>query len=104
MMIVYRVRRDSRGSYSDILQANRQRTWSRLSYDCFCSGTTAVTVLKQGDCLVISNLGDYSLAVLGTRGSKNNLKAVQLTVDLKPCVQSQYLLLLLQHAFFRFRL
>ncbi|KAJ0234968.1 protein phosphatase 2C 65 [Hirschfeldia incana] len=57
-------------------------------YDSFCSGTTAVTVLKQGDFLVIANLGD-SRAVLGTRGSKNNLKAVQLTVDLKPCVQRE---------------
>ncbi|CAH8334486.1 unnamed protein product [Eruca vesicaria subsp. sativa] len=58
-------------------------------YDSFCSGTTAVTVLKQGDCLVIANLGD-SRAVLGTRGGKNSsLKAVQLTVDLKPCVQRE---------------
>ncbi|VVB12818.1 unnamed protein product [Arabis nemorensis] len=57
-------------------------------YDSFCSGTTAVTVLKQGDCLVIANLGD-SRAVLGTRGSKNNFNAVQLTVDLKPCVQRE---------------
>ncbi|KAF8103767.1 hypothetical protein N665_0185s0039 [Sinapis alba] len=57
-------------------------------YDSFCSGTTAVTVLKQGDSLVIANLGD-SRAVLGTRGSKNILKAVQLTVDLKPCVQRE---------------
>ncbi|KAJ4882230.1 putative protein phosphatase 2C 65 [Raphanus sativus] len=57
-------------------------------YDSFCSGTTAVTVLKQGDCLVIANLGD-SRALLGTRGGKNSLKAVQLTVDLKPCVQRE---------------
>ncbi|CAN8257465.1 unnamed protein product [Cochlearia groenlandica] len=57
-------------------------------YDSFCSGTTAVTVLKQGDCLVMANLGD-SRAVLGTRGSKNSLKAVQLTNDLKPCVQRE---------------
>ncbi|XP_009122858.1 probable protein phosphatase 2C 65 isoform X2 [Brassica rapa] len=57
-------------------------------YDSFCSGTTAVTVLKQGDCLVIANLGD-SRAVLGTRGGKSSLKAVQLTVDLKPCVQRE---------------
>jgi len=83
-------------------------------YDSFCSGTTAVTVFKQvnqqslklyeffktvdqkklkdvlsnilqADCLVIANLG-HSRAVLGTR-SKNSFKAVQLTVDLKPCVQ-----------------
>jgi serine/threonine protein phosphatase PrpC len=56
-------------------------------YDSFCSGTTAVTVFKQADCLVIANLG-HSRAVLGTR-SKNSFKAVQLTVDLKPCVQRE---------------
>ncbi|XP_043689771.1 probable protein phosphatase 2C 66 [Telopea speciosissima] len=51
--------------------------------DCFCSGTTAVTLVKQGQDLVLGNLGD-SRAVLGTRDDENNLAAVQLTVDLKP--------------------
>lgn len=51
--------------------------------DCFCSGTTAVTLLKQGEDLVMANVGD-SRAVLGTRDDDNSLKAVQLTVDLKP--------------------
>uniref|UniRef100_A0A0C9S124 TSA: Wollemia nobilis Ref_Wollemi_Transcript_28262_2452 transcribed RNA sequence n=1 Tax=Wollemia nobilis TaxID=56998 RepID=A0A0C9S124_9CONI len=51
--------------------------------DCFCSGTTAVTLVKQGQDLVIGNVGD-SRAVLGTRGENNSLNAVQLTVDLKP--------------------
>ncbi|CAL9002912.1 unnamed protein product, partial [Prunus brigantina] len=52
--------------------------------DSFCSGSTAVTVVKQGDHLVIANLGD-SRAVLGTRsGEKNQICSVQLTVDLKP--------------------
>nr|BAJ33703.1 unnamed protein product [Eutrema halophilum] len=53
------------------------------SVDCFCSGTTAVTLIKQGQYLVVGNVGD-SRAVLGTRDSKNALVAVQLTVDLKP--------------------
>ncbi|KAL9260406.1 putative protein phosphatase 2C 33, partial [Drosera capensis] len=53
------------------------------SIDCFCSGTTAVTLIKQGQLLVIGNVGD-SRAVLGTRGEDNSLLAVQLTVDLKP--------------------
>ncbi|KAL8101602.1 putative protein phosphatase 2C 72 [Apium graveolens] len=52
--------------------------------DCACSGTTAVTVTKQGDDLLIANLGD-SRAVLGTM-SKNGIRAVQLTTDLKPSV------------------
>ncbi|XP_073305300.1 probable protein phosphatase 2C 33 [Primulina huaijiensis] len=53
------------------------------SIDCFCSGTTAVTLVKQGRDLVIGNVGD-SRAVLGTRDENNALVAVQLTVDLKP--------------------
>lgn len=51
--------------------------------DCFCSGTTAVTLIKQGQNLVIGNVGD-SRAVLGTRDKDDSLLAVQLTVDLKP--------------------
>ncbi|KAK4487928.1 hypothetical protein RD792_003666 [Penstemon davidsonii] len=51
--------------------------------NCFCSGTTAVTLVKQGHDLVIGNIGD-SRAVLGTRDEHNSLIAVQLTVDLKP--------------------
>nr|ABR16400.1 unknown [Picea sitchensis] len=51
--------------------------------DCFCSGTTAVTLLKQGEDLVMGNVGD-SRAILGTRDNDNSLIAVQLTVDLKP--------------------
>ncbi|XP_078163393.1 putative protein phosphatase 2C 66 isoform X2 [Carex rostrata] len=50
------------------------------SIDCFCSGTTAVTL---GFDLVVGNLGD-SRAVLGTRDDDNILIAEQLTVDLKP--------------------
>ncbi|CAN8269753.1 unnamed protein product [Cochlearia groenlandica] len=53
------------------------------SVDCFCSGTTAVTLIKQGQYLVVGNVGD-SRAVMGTRDSNNALVAVQLTVDLKP--------------------
>lgn len=51
--------------------------------DSFCSGSTAVTLVKQGQDLIIGNLGD-SRAVLGTRNIDNNLVALQLTVDLKP--------------------
>ncbi|KAF2288445.1 hypothetical protein GH714_007534 [Hevea brasiliensis] len=58
------------------------------SIDSFCSGTTAVTVVKQGNHLIIANLGD-SRAVLGTRCNKNQLKPVQLTVDLKPNIASE---------------
>ncbi|KAJ9546112.1 hypothetical protein OSB04_025819 [Centaurea solstitialis] len=51
--------------------------------DCFCSGTTAVTLVKQGQDLIIGNVGD-SRAILCTRDRKDSLIAVQLTIDLKP--------------------
>ncbi|KAK4795031.1 hypothetical protein SAY86_013025 [Trapa natans] len=51
--------------------------------DCFCSGTTAVTLVKQGEHLILGNLGD-SRAVLATRDKDNSLVAIQMTVDLKP--------------------
>ncbi|RZC51718.1 hypothetical protein C5167_020141 [Papaver somniferum] len=56
--------------------------------DCSCSGTTSVTVIKQGEDLVIANLGD-SRAVLGTRSDNGELMAVQLTTDLKPSVPEE---------------
>ncbi|MCL7051501.1 hypothetical protein MKW94_020880 [Papaver nudicaule] len=52
-------------------------------FDCSCSGTTAVTILKQDQDLLIANLGD-SRAILGTLSENGELKAVQLTVDQKP--------------------
>ncbi|KAK7270029.1 hypothetical protein RIF29_22886 [Crotalaria pallida] len=51
--------------------------------DSYCSGTTAVTLLKQGQDLVIANIGD-SRAVLASRDDDDSLIAVQLTTDLKP--------------------
>ncbi|XP_021731194.1 probable protein phosphatase 2C 65 [Chenopodium quinoa] len=51
--------------------------------ESYCSGTTAVTVVKQGDHLIIGNLGD-SRAVMCTRGDKGQVIPLQLTVDLKP--------------------
>ncbi|KAK7349739.1 hypothetical protein VNO77_07362 [Canavalia gladiata] len=56
----------------------------------FCGGSTAVTVVKQGDQLIIGNLGD-SRAVLFTRAENNHLVPVQLTVDLTPDVPSEAL-------------
>ncbi|KAH6768161.1 Protein phosphatase 2C family protein [Perilla frutescens var. frutescens] len=51
--------------------------------DCFCSGSTTVALIKQGQDLIIGNVGD-SRAVLATRDKDNVLMAEQLTVDLKP--------------------
>ncbi|XVE62089.1 hypothetical protein DITRI_Ditri06bG0091600 [Diplodiscus trichospermus] len=58
------------------------------SLDSFCSGTTAVTIIKQDEHLIISNLGD-SRAILCTRDDQNQLVPVQLTVDLKPSIPSE---------------
>ncbi|XP_071723166.1 probable protein phosphatase 2C 33 [Rutidosis leptorrhynchoides] len=51
--------------------------------DSYNSGTTAVALVKQGQHLVIGNVGD-SRAVLGSRDKDGSLLATQLTVDLKP--------------------
>ncbi|XP_077217135.1 putative protein phosphatase 2C 73 [Tasmannia lanceolata] len=56
--------------------------------DCYCSGATAVSILKQGEHLTIANLGD-SRAILCTRDDKNQPIPVQLTVDLKPNLPSE---------------
>ncbi|KAJ7966458.1 putative Protein phosphatase-2c [Quillaja saponaria] len=50
--------------------------------DCSFSGTTAVVVIRQGEDVVIANMGD-SRAVLGTI-CESKIAAVQLTTDLKP--------------------
>ncbi|PHU16573.1 putative protein phosphatase 2C 14 [Capsicum chinense] len=55
---------------------------SYTNIDCFCSGATAVTLVKQSKNLVIDNIGD-SRVVLATRGEDDSLTAMQLTVDLK---------------------
>ncbi|XP_038899305.1 probable protein phosphatase 2C 72 [Benincasa hispida] len=55
--------------------------------DCSCSGSTAVVLVKQGDNLVIGNLGD-SRAVMG-RMRDDGIEAVQLTTDLKPGLASE---------------
>ncbi|KAK6142562.1 hypothetical protein DH2020_022910 [Rehmannia glutinosa] len=56
---------------------------SHPNVDCFCSGSTAVTVVKQGSNLFMGNIGD-SRAILGSKDSNDSMVAIQLTVDLKP--------------------
>ncbi|KAK1697094.1 hypothetical protein QYE76_013791 [Lolium multiflorum] len=51
--------------------------------DAFNSGCTALSVVKQGDMMVVANVGD-SRAVLGTTSDDGGVAAVQLTVDFKP--------------------
>ncbi|CAM8895872.1 unnamed protein product [Rhodiola kirilowii] len=56
---------------------------SLANLDCFCSGSTAVTMVKQGTTLFLANIGD-SRAILGSKDDNGFMLAVQLTVDLKP--------------------
>lgn len=56
---------------------------SHPNLDCFCSGSTAVTIVKQGSNLFMGNIGD-SRAILGSKDSSDAMVAIQLTVDLKP--------------------
>ncbi|XP_016476826.2 putative protein phosphatase 2C 33 [Nicotiana tabacum] len=72
-----------KGSFLKAYKVVDRELRSYTNIDCLCSGTTAVTLVKQGKDLVIGNIGD-SRAVLCTRGDDDSLTAVQLTVDLKP--------------------
>ncbi|KAK6919014.1 PPM-type phosphatase-like domain [Dillenia turbinata] len=56
---------------------------SHPNLDCFCSGSTAVTIVKQGSNLFMGNIGD-SRAIMGSRDGNDSMVAIQLTVDLKP--------------------
>ncbi|KAK5771979.1 putative phosphatase 2C 73 -like protein [Gossypium arboreum] len=51
--------------------------------DSFYSGTTALTIVRQGDLIYVANIGD-SRAVLATTSDDGNLVPVQLTIDFKP--------------------
>lgn len=56
---------------------------SHANLDCFCSGSTSVSVVKQGSNLFMGNIGD-SRAIMGSKDSNDLMVAIQLTVDLKP--------------------
>ncbi|WCJ30676.1 Protein phosphatase 2C family protein [Euphorbia peplus] len=56
---------------------------SHPNLDCFCSGSTAVTIIKQGSNLFMGYIGD-SRAIMGSKDSNESMVAIQLTVDLKP--------------------
>lgn len=56
---------------------------SHPNLDCFCSGSTAVTLIKQGSDLFMGYIGD-SRAVMGSKGADDCMVAIQLSVDMKP--------------------
>ncbi|KHN20262.1 probable protein phosphatase 2C 34 [Glycine soja] len=51
--------------------------------DSFYSGTTALSIVRQGELIIIANVGD-SRAVLATTSDDGSLVPVQLTIDFKP--------------------
>ncbi|XP_024192970.1 probable protein phosphatase 2C 34 [Rosa chinensis] len=51
--------------------------------DSYRSGTTALTIIKQGELLIIAHVGD-SRAVLASTSEDGSLVPIQLTVDFKP--------------------
>ncbi|XP_043711224.1 probable protein phosphatase 2C 34 [Telopea speciosissima] len=56
--------------------------------DSYYSGTTALTIVRQGELIVIANIGD-SRAVLATTSDDGSLVPVQLTVDFKPSLPQE---------------
>ncbi|CAI9089472.1 OLC1v1024055C1 [Oldenlandia corymbosa var. corymbosa] len=72
-----------RESFLKSYRAMDKELRSHPNLDCFCSGSTAVTIVKQGSNLFIGNIGD-SRAILGSKDGGDKMVAIQLTVDLKP--------------------
>ncbi|KAL2459294.1 putative protein phosphatase 2C 73 [Forsythia ovata] len=70
-------------SYFKTCSAVDQELQRCAGIDSFYSGTTALTVVRQGNLIVVANVGD-SRAVLATTSDEGRLIPVQLTVDLKP--------------------
>ncbi|GAB4855616.1 Probable protein phosphatase 2C 73 [Ancistrocladus abbreviatus] len=56
--------------------------------DSFYSGTTALSIVRQGEQIILANVGD-SRAVLATASDDGSLVAVQLTVDFKPSLPQE---------------
>ncbi|KAK1578917.1 hypothetical protein Q3G72_034166 [Acer saccharum] len=65
-------------TYASIDQELKQNT----KIDSFRSGTTALTIVKQGENLTVANIGD-SRAVLATLSDDGSLVPLQLTIDFR---------------------
>ncbi|KAL0558290.1 hypothetical protein IC582_002846 [Cucumis melo] len=72
-------------SYIEACAVVDQELERHRKIDTFHSGTTALSIVRQGDTIVIANLGD-SRAVLATTSNDGNsmLSPIQLTIDFKP--------------------
>ncbi|KAG6481831.1 hypothetical protein ZIOFF_058453 [Zingiber officinale] len=69
-------------------RAMDQELMLKPDLDCTYSGTTSVSIMKQGEDLIIANLGD-SRAVMAAVSEDGRLEAIQLTTDLKPSVPQE---------------
>uniref|UniRef100_A0A1D1YI85 protein-serine/threonine phosphatase n=1 Tax=Anthurium amnicola TaxID=1678845 RepID=A0A1D1YI85_9ARAE len=82
---------DKKLCQSDIWKQSYLRTCAMIDKELkqhrglnsFYSGTTALTVVRQGDLIVSANVGD-SRAVLATTNDDGSLVPIQLTMDFKP--------------------
>ncbi|KAK0589695.1 hypothetical protein LWI29_017457 [Acer saccharum] len=72
-----------REAYMKSYKAMDKELKSHPNLDCFCSGSTAVTMVKQGSNLFMGYIGD-SRAIMGSKDNNDSLVAIQLSVDLKP--------------------
>lgn len=70
-------------SYLKTCAAIDQELEQHRKIDSFYSGTTALSIVRQGELIVIANVGD-SRAVMATTLDDGSLVPVQLTVDFKP--------------------
>ncbi|KAK9215640.1 hypothetical protein WN944_007645 [Citrus x changshan-huyou] len=70
-------------SYVKTCAAVDQELEQHRKIDSFYSGTTALTIVRQGEFIMVANVGD-SRAVLATTSEDGSLVPVQLTVDFKP--------------------
>ncbi|XP_022764045.1 probable protein phosphatase 2C 52 [Durio zibethinus] len=72
-----------REAFMKSYKAMDKELMSHPNLDCFCSGSTAVTIVKQGSNLFMGYIGD-SRAIMGSKVGNDSMVATQLTVDLKP--------------------
>lgn len=70
-------------SYQKTCAAIDKELEQHRKIDSFNSGTTALSIVRQGELIIIANVGD-SRAVLATTSDDGSLLPVQLTVDFKP--------------------
>ncbi|CAK9166851.1 unnamed protein product [Ilex paraguariensis] len=75
-------------SYLKTCAAVDQELERHRKIDSFYSGTTALTIVRQGELIFIANVGD-SRAVLATTSDDGSLLPVQLTVDFRPNIPQE---------------